>query len=139
MVTENNKAIMHRFVEFINTANEALADELISPDAIFYVPGRPDPMRGPAGYLEIIHMMRSGFPDIQWTLDDMIAENDQVAARYTMRGTHQGTFFGVPPSGKSIEVGAINFYRFSGSQIIEEFGQPDLLDLLQQIGAVPAN
>lgn len=138
MVTENNKAIMHRFVEFINTANEALADELISPDTVFYVPGRPNPMRGSAGYLEIIHMMRSGFPDIQWTLDDMIAENDQVAARYTMRGTHRGTFFGVPATGKLIEVGAINFYRFSGSQIIEEFGQPDLLDLLQQIGAVPA-
>jgi steroid delta-isomerase-like uncharacterized protein len=139
METENNKTVMHRFVEFINTANEVLAEELISPDAIFYVPGRPDPMRGPAGYLEIVHMMRSGFPDIQWTLDGMIAENDQVAARYTMRGTHQGTFFGVPPTGKLIEVGAINFYRFSGARIIEEFGQPDLLGLMQQIGAIPAN
>lgn len=139
MQAENNKLTMNRFLEFINTASEALAEELISQDAIFYVPGRPDPMRGPSGYLGIIHMMRSGFPDIQWTLDELIAENDQVAARYTMHGTHKGTFFGVPPTGKSIEIGAINFYRFSDGQIIEEFGQPDLLGLLQQIGAVPAN
>ncbi len=139
MSAENNKQTMNRFVEFINTASESLAEKLISPDAIFYVPGRPEPMRGPKGYLEIIYMMRSGFPDIQWTPDDMVAENDRIAARFSMRGTHRGTFFGVPPTGNLIEVGAINFYRFSGGQIVEEFGQPDLLGLLQQIGALPAN
>ena len=137
MTAEINKQIMHRFVEFINTADEKLAAELISPDAIFYVPGRPEPMKGPEGYLAIIRMMRSGFPDIQWTLDDMVAEDDKVAARFTMRGTHQGKFFGVPPTGDKIEVRAMNFYRLSEGQFVEEFGQPDLLDLLQQIGAVP--
>lgn len=130
---------MHRFVEFINTASETLAEELVSPDAVFFVPGRPEPLQGPAGYVDIVQMMRSGFPDIQWTLDDMVAEGEQVAARFTMRGTHHGTFFGVPATGKPIEVRAMNFYRFSGNQIIEEFGQPDLLSLLQQIGAVPSN
>jgi predicted ester cyclase len=54
-----------------------------------------------------------------------------------MRGTHQGTFFGVPPTGKPIEVQAMNFYQFSNGQIIEEYGMPDMLGLLQQIGAVP--
>jgi hypothetical protein len=54
----------------------------------------------------------SGFPDIQWTLDEMIAEGDKVAARFTMWGTHQGAFFGVPPSGKKIEVKAMNFYLY---------------------------
>ena len=130
---------MHRFVEFINTASEILAEELVSPNAQFFVPGRPEALKGPAGYIGIIQMMRSGFPDIQWTLDDMVAEDEQVAARFTMRGTHHGTFFGVPATGNPIEVRAMNFYRFSGNQIIEEFGQPDLLSLLQQIGAVPSN
>ena len=83
-------------------------------------------------------MMRSGFPEIQWTLDEMIAEGDRVAARFTMRGTHQGTFFGVPPTGKKIAVTAMNFYRLSGGQFIEERGQPDLLALMQQIGAIPS-
>lgn len=67
MTADKNKQVMHRFGEFINTANEKLAAELISPVAIFYVPGRPEPMRGPGGYLAIIGMMRGGFPDIQWT------------------------------------------------------------------------
>jgi steroid delta-isomerase-like uncharacterized protein len=137
MTIEANKLLMNRFTEFINTASESLAEELISQNAIFYVPGRPEPVSGPVGYLEIIGMMRSGFPDIQWTLEELIAEGDNIAARFTMCGTHQGTFFGFPPTGKKIEVKAMNIYRFSDSQIIEEYGQPDLLGLLQQIGAIP--
>src|ERR1700674_3215621 len=102
MSVENNKQLMNRFVEFINTANGQLANELISTDAKFYVPGQPEPMRGPAGYLAIIGMMRSGFPDVQWTLEEMVAENDKVAARFIMKGIHQGAFLGVPPTGKPI-------------------------------------
>jgi steroid delta-isomerase-like uncharacterized protein len=129
---------MNRFVEFINSASETLAYELISPNAVFYVPGRPEPLRGPEGYLSLVGMMRSGFPDIQWSLEDMVTEGDIVAARFLMRGTHQGTFMSIPPTGKSIEVQAMNFYRLADGQFIEEHGQPDMLGLLQQIGAVPA-
>ncbi|MFV5701982.1 ester cyclase [Flavobacterium sp. XS2P12] len=136
-IEEANKIVMNRFVEFINTADEKLAEELICQNAIFYVPGQPEPMRGPVGYLTIINMMRSGFPDIQWALEDIVAESDKVAARFIMRGTHQGSFFGAPPTGKSIVVQAMNFYCLSDGQIIEEHGQPDFLALLQQIGAVP--
>ena len=137
MSIENNIQLMERFVEFINTANEQLAQQLISTDAKFYVPGQPEPMEGPAGYLAIIGMMRSGFSDIQWSLEDNVVEENKVAARFIMTGTHNGTFFGVPPTGKAIKVQAINFYRISDGQIVEEYGQPDMLGLLQQIGAVP--
>jgi hypothetical protein len=54
VTAEADKLVMGRFVEFTNTASEKLAMELISPDAIFYVPGRSEPMRGPAGCLSII-------------------------------------------------------------------------------------
>ncbi|MGM5053879.1 ester cyclase [Rhizobium sp. 814_E9_N1_1] len=136
MAMERNKMAMRRFVEFINTASEQLAAELIAPEAIFHVPGRQEPLRGPDGYLEIIGMMRGGFPDIQWTLEEIIAEDDKIAARFTMRGTHQGPFLGVEPTGKSITVQAVNFYRLANGKFVEERGQPDLLSLLQQIGAV---
>ena len=138
MTPETNKLVMRRFTEFINTASEKLAAELIAPGAIFHIPGRHEPMRGPAGYITIIKMMREGFPDIQWTLEEMVAEGDKVAARFTMQGTHQGAFFGVPPTGKTIVVQAMNFYRLSGGQLVDEHGQPDMLELLQQIGAVPS-
>ena len=138
MTPQDSKRFMQRFVEFINTASEGLAEELIAPDAVFHVPGRAEPMRGPAGYLAIIGMMRGGFPDIQWTLEQLITEGDMLAARFTMRGTHKGDFFGVPPSGRPIQVQAMNFYRIAGGTIVEERGQPDLLGLMMQIGAVPA-
>jgi steroid delta-isomerase-like uncharacterized protein len=133
-----NKLLMQQFTEFINTASEKLADELISSEAVFHVAGQSHPMQGPAGYLAIIQMMRGGFPDIEWTLEEMVAEDDKVAARFTMRGTHLGAFFGVSPTGKKISVQAMNIYRLSRGQILEERGQPDMLTLLQQIGAAPA-
>lgn len=138
MTVEINKQVMTNFVTFINSASESLAKELIAPDAVFHVPGRLQPLTGPEGYLDVIGMMRTGFPDIQWTLDEMVAENDRVAARFTMRGTHQGPFLGVPATGKTIIAQAVNFYRFSEGKIVEERGQPDLLNLLQQIGGIPA-
>ena len=91
---ETHRDFFKQFVQFINTADENLAQQLISPVAKFHVPGQLEPLQGPKGYLMIISMMRSGFPDIQWTLEDLITEGDKVAARFTMRGTHNGEFFG---------------------------------------------
>lgn len=135
---EATKHFFQQFLQFINTADENLAQQLISPVAKFYVPGQPEPLRGPQGYLMIIAMMRSGFPDIQWAIEDMITENNKVAVRFKMTGTHQGTFFGLPASEKPIVVQAMNFYRLADDQIIEEFGQPDMFGLLTQIGASEA-
>ncbi|MFV7234626.1 ester cyclase [Flavobacterium sp. ZB4R12] len=79
---------MHKYSrrEFISAINKSSGK--------FYVPGQIEPLQGQKGYLTIIAMMRSGFPDIQWTIEDMITENDKVAVRFTMKGTHQGAFFG---------------------------------------------
>ena len=134
---ETTTEFFKQFLQFINTADENLAQQLISPVAKFYVPGQPEPLQGPKGYLMIIAMMRSGFPDIQWAIEDMVTENEKVAVRFTMRGTHKGAFFGVPATGKTIMVQAVNFYRLASDQIIEEYGQPDMFGLLTQIGAVP--
>ena len=99
MSIENNIQLMKRFVEFINTANVQLAQELISADAIFYVPGKSEPIHGPEGYLAIIGMMRSGFPDIKWSLEDKVVEENKVAARFIMTGT-QRNFFQCPTNRK---------------------------------------
>jgi steroid delta-isomerase-like uncharacterized protein len=137
MSDRNNAEFMNKFVEFINSASETLAYELVSPEAVFYVPGRPEPMLGPAGYLAIVGMMRASFPDIQWTVEELISEGDRVAVRFTMRGTHRGQFMGVPPTEKSITAQALNIYHLKNGQIVKEYGAPDLLGLLAQIGALP--
>ena len=137
MSDSNNVEFMNKFVEFINSASERLAHELVSPEAVFHVPGRPEPMIGPAGYLAIVGMMRGGFPDVQWTAEELICEGDRVAARFTMRGTHRGQFMGVPPTEKPVTVQALNIYHLKNGKIIKEYGAPDLLGLLAQIGALP--
>ncbi len=136
MSTEANKAQMKLFVTFINTADPDLAEKLVSSDAAFHVPFQKEPLIGPAAYVGVVNMMRRGFSDIQWELLEMVAEGDTVAARFTMRGTHDGTFFGFPATGRKIVGRAMNFYRFKEGKIVGEVGQPDLLGLLQQIGAV---
>lgn len=128
------KNTMNRFVDFINTADEKLAAELVSQEAIFLAPTNPEPLKGPDGYMAILQMMRSGFPDIQWHADDILVDGDKVAVRYTMNGTHKGDFFGISATQKAIEIKAMNFYRFNDGKIIEEFGMPDLLGLLLQLG-----
>ncbi len=83
MTTETNKAVMGRFLQFINTASEKLAERTQSPRTPYSTcRDDPEPMRGPAGYLAIIGMMRSGFPDIQWTLEEVDCRGDKVAARF---------------------------------------------------------
>lgn len=138
MSAESYKVLFDKFVHFINTGSQERANELVAEEAVFFVPGRPEPLKGPAGYIAILGMMRGGFPDVQWTLEETIVEGDRLAARFTMRGTHQGPFFGVPPSNRKIDVRVMNFYRFADGKIIEEYGQPDLLGLMQQIGAIPS-
>nr|WP_294795286.1 ester cyclase [uncultured Mucilaginibacter sp.] len=136
-MAKDNKAFMDKFVRFINTADANLGEELISPDAIFHVPGRPEPLKGLEGYMAIIGMMRRGFSDIQWAINDLVLDENKVAALFTMTGTHDGAFYGVPPTGKSINVKAINIYHLSDGKIVTEYGQPDLMGLMMQIGALP--
>lgn len=131
------KELLCLFVKFINTADEKLANDLVSQEAVFFVPTSPEPLKGPEGYMAVLAMMRSGFSDIQWSLEESVIEGNRVAARFTMNGTHNGIFMGVAASGNHISVQAINFYEFEKGQIIKEQGQPDFLNLLTQIGALP--
>jgi steroid delta-isomerase-like uncharacterized protein len=70
--------------------------------------------------MQILVIMRSAFPDINWTLQETIAEGDKVVAWFETRGTHQGAFMGVPASGKQICITALNIYRFEDGKIVEE-------------------
>ena len=132
-MTQELRGRMDRFVEFINSANEKIGDEIISPSATFHVPFLPKPVQGPSGYLQIIGMMRQAFPDVQWSLEETVIEGNTVAARFILRGTHQGDFLGVPATGKSIQAQAMNIYRFTDGHITEEHGLPDLFGLMMQI------
>jgi predicted ester cyclase len=86
---------------------------------------------------QFVKVSRDAFPDLQFTAEDMIAEGDKVAARYTMRGTHQGEFMGVAPTGNQIEVTGIDIVRFEGGKMVEHWANSDELGMMQQLGLVP--
>ncbi|KAF5554242.1 hypothetical protein FMEXI_2063 [Fusarium mexicanum] len=127
---------IHRFVEFINSADAGIGNEVIHDSAEFHVPFDNEPLKGVSGYLEMLGMMRAAFPDIRWNVEQIITEGDTVVLRSKTRGTQTGPFMGFPPSGKSFEIVGMNLFTFSEGKIIEEQGLPDLFGILVQIGAV---
>ena len=139
MSTENNKALIRRVnEEAINQGNLALLDELVGSDYVEYDPNYPQPVRGAEGLKQYFQTFRSAFPDLHFTIEDIIGEGDTVAVRQTGRGTHQGELFGIPPTGKQLTVTAMHFHRFVNGKVVESWVNSDSMGMLQQLGVIPA-
>src|SRR5215203_5423010 len=125
------------FAEVMNEGNEDLIDELCAEN---FVDHDPLPGTGPdrQGIHDFVKLVRSAFPDLQTTVDEIIAEGDRIAVRSTFRGTHEGDFMGIPATGKKVEVSNYDFVRFENDQAAEHWGTIDSAALMEQIGATPA-
>jgi steroid delta-isomerase-like uncharacterized protein len=83
-------------------------------------------------------MLRSGFPDFQGIIEDLFAaEGDKVVLRFTFRGTHQGEFMGIAPTGKQVIMPGIDIFRIADGKLVELWNQEDMLGMMQQLGAIP--
>ena len=136
---ETNRQAMNRFLTFINTGDRRIGAEIIAPDVTFHAPTSPEPLRGLDGYLAVLDMMRGAMPDVQWTVEETIAEGDKVMIRFTMRGTQTNPFMGMPATGKAVQVTAMNIYQLKDGKIVREHGLPDLFTMLLQLGMLPSN
>jgi len=137
MSTEANKVSLRRFYdEVFNKKNKSALDEFIAPNQVDHTapPGTPG---GLAGARQTITMYLTAFPDLHFTVEDLIAEGDKVVARLTMRGTQQGAFMGTPPTGKQVTSTAIDINRIVSGKSVEHWIEMDTLGLLQQLGVVP--
>ena len=135
--TEANKAIAHRvYEEVINQKNLDLVDEFYATDYISHVAGMPD-VRGTEEFKQLSTMFFAAFPDLHVTIEDMIAEGDMVVTRDSSRGTHQGEFMGLPPTGKQVKWTAITIHRFDNGKFVETWMNMDFLGVMQQFGAIP--
>ena len=137
MSTEVNKANLRRFYdEVFNKKNRAAIEEFIDPNQVDHAapPGTPG---GLAGAKQTISMYLTAFPDLHFTVEDIIAEGDKVVARLKVRGTQKGAFMGVPPTGKQATSTAIDISRIAGGKSVEHWLEIDTLGLLQQLGALP--
>jgi len=138
MSTDVNKASVRRFYdEVFNKKNRAAIDEFIDPNHVDHSapPGTP---AGLKGVKQTINMYLTAFPDLHFTVEDIIAEGDKVVTRLTCRGTQQGAFMGIPPTGKQATITAIDINRYAGGKSVEHWLNMDTLGLLQQLGALPA-
>ena len=79
----------------------------------------------------------SAFPDLKRPVEDLVAEGDKVVARWSSRGTHDGDFMGVPPTGRTVTTTGITIFRLEDGKIVEEWSESDMLGMLQQVGAIP--
>jgi len=137
-MTSADKVAVHRRYndEVINKGDLDLIDTIFTPDHVDHVSGGPD-IPGPAGLKQFVSMFRRAFPDAQFTVEDRIVDEDRIAVRWTMHGTQQGAFQGIPPTGKAVTVTGIAIHRFAGDQIQESWDCYDALGLLQQLGVIP--
>ena len=126
MSTGDNKALVRREQEELwnHTGNLDAAHEL-------FAPGQAEAARQEAADF------RQGFPDVVSVIEDLIAEGDMVAARWSSRATHLGEYAGVSPTGNEVEFTGISVYRIAGGRIAESWTVEDELGLMRQIGAVP--
>ncbi|HEV2122941.1 MAG TPA: ester cyclase [Chloroflexota bacterium] len=138
MSAEESKAIVRQFWGVWEEGNIGLVDELLAPDYINHTPASPDQPTGPEGVKGVVAMFRSAIPDLRVVVEDMIAEGDKVAVRYTLEGTHEGELFGVPPTGRRLSIKSISVERVSDGKIREHWRVTDSLDMMQQLGAIPA-
>src|SRR5215210_4717337 len=135
-MSEENKAVVRRFFEELLSAdNLAVADELLSPGFRFYFAGSPVPM-DLEHYKEFLVARRAAFPDRRFVVEDMIAEGDKVSARFTMRGTHNGEFRGIAPSGREVTMTGIDMIRLADGKMVEDRVEVDQLGMMQQLGVI---
>jgi steroid delta-isomerase-like uncharacterized protein len=128
---------VRRFWGVWEEGNIDLVDELLAPDYINHTPATPDQPTGPEGVKAVVAMFRSGMPDLRVVIEDMIAEGDKVAVRYTLEGIHEGDLFGVPPTGQRLSIKSISVERVSDGKIREHWRVTDSLDMMQQLGVIP--
>jgi predicted ester cyclase len=139
MSSEANKAIIRRIPDEVFTqGNLAVADEVIAADYCEHIPLPPGFPTGLAGLKHFVTLLRAAFPDFQYTIDDEIAEGDRVAIRVTARGTHQGDWFGIPATGKTVSWTEMHISRLADGKLVEHWANSDQLGLLQQLGVIPA-
>jgi steroid delta-isomerase-like uncharacterized protein len=135
-MSEENKAVVRRWVEAFNEGNLDAVDELLTDSYVRHDPNSPE-VRGPEEERQLIAMYRSAFPDLRFTIEDMMAEDDRVATRLGISATHKGELLGIPPTENRLSFTAMELYRLREGKIDEQWVNVDTLGMMQQIGAIP--
>jgi steroid delta-isomerase-like uncharacterized protein len=145
MQPTDNKQIVQRFIdECWNQGNLDAVSELLADDCRYHDPVFPSLTSGAENIKNHIQTCRNGFPDLMFTIDDTIAERNEVVIHWTAMGTHKGQFLGMPPTNKKATVTGTSIYRVEDGKIAEEWASWNLMSMMEQLGiamatAAPSN
>lgn len=135
MSPEENKAIVRRYLETAwNKRDPTIVDELVAPDFVQHAANVPP---GRDGIKKFFEGAYNGFPDAHFTLDNIMAEGNQVATRFTVTGTQHGPFLGIPPTGKPMTLTGMALLVLRDGKITENWNELDMLGALRQLGVIP--
>lgn len=139
MSAEENKSLSRRFWEEVaDKRNLELANELLVSGYIHHDPGLPPHMQQSRdAYIQHLPTFYAAFPDFHITVENMIAEGDRVATRWSFSGAHQGDLMGIPRTGKKVGASGTTIQRISNGKIVEGWTIFDVLGILQQLGVAP--
>lgn len=138
-IEENKAAVRRLYEQGHNSGDWSAAEALLAPNFVDHaIPPPMQQLRGPEAFKAIISLVRAGFPDLRNTIDDIVAEGDRVAFRVTSRGTHNGSFFGISPTGRTVVQEQMHIVRFAGGRVVEHWAVRDDLGMFQQLGAAPS-
>ena len=134
---EQNKKVVQRFLEECwNQGNLNVASELLTDQVRFHDPVFPNLNAGIQNIRNHIEGCRRAFPDLKFTIDDTIAERNEVVIHWTARGTHKGPFLGMQATNRKATVNGTSIYRLEGSKIAEEYANWNLTTMMAQLGVV---
>jgi len=135
MSKEQNIAAAIKFGDAVNSGKLDGLREVIATNAVDHDPS-PDQGVGPEGFIRMFAGFRAAFPDLHVDVDKLVVDDDNVCFAYTMTGTHQGEFLGVPGTGRKFKARGLQISRFENGKMVERWGSSDQLGILQQIGVL---
>jgi predicted ester cyclase len=135
MSTEQNKAVVRQFVTAADKRDFETATKFVSPKVMVHIGGGP--ALDFATFFQFGQMYHSAFPDEATVFEDQVAEGDLVVSRMASTATHSDEFQGIPPTGKHVRVTGIWVDRIVDGQIVERWGEVDMMGLMQQLGVIP--
>jgi steroid delta-isomerase-like uncharacterized protein len=131
---KQNIALVKRYIDEFNKGNVEILNEICAPDYRFYVPSNSPKFMSREEIVGTMKMFISAFPDFNWSIEDTIAEGDKVVTRFSMRGTHEGEWQGIPPTGNKVETSAIFITLIKNGKVVEDRDEENSLGFMMQLG-----
>jgi steroid delta-isomerase-like uncharacterized protein len=138
MGAAESKTIGRRFMEeVIGQGDWDLGAEIVSQDVVMIHPSSPQPVAGLEAVKGMLLGFRAGLPDMTMTVEDAIGEDDRAVILWRLRATHTADLFGLPPTGKRVEMPGVSIFRVTDGKVVHDIVSEDTMGLMRQLGVIP--